>query len=43
LGEGLLDQAADIAFLVKRRNDNGNTHGDYSFYRRGKWALPDPQ
>ena len=26
IGEGFLDQAADIAFLVKRRNHNGNTH-----------------
>ena len=26
LREGLLDQAADIAFLVKRWDDNGNTH-----------------
>ena len=26
LGIGFLDQPADIAFLVKRWNDNGNTH-----------------
>ena len=26
LGKGFLDQRADIAFLVKRRDDNGNTH-----------------
>lgn len=25
-GEGFLDQRADIAFLVERGNDNGNTH-----------------
>ena len=26
LGEGLLDQTANIAFLIERRDHNGNTH-----------------
>jgi len=27
-GEGLLDQSADIALLVERRDDDGKAHGE---------------
>src|SRR5262249_5977538 len=41
LCEGLLDQAPEIALLVKRRNYKGKTHYS-SLIGRGKWALTTP-